>query len=116
MWRFEIELPEIYPEFHKKFLDLVDCVVASVEAMVLATRAFFKDINAVADHMHKVPFWETESDKISSALQREIFRRKDIRLSHRSQLRDFVRHVDKIADRAEDVADRMSIYVIKRSL
>ncbi len=32
------------------------------------------------------------------------------------QLRDLVRHVDKIADRAEDVADKLSIYVIKRSL
>jgi predicted phosphate transport protein (TIGR00153 family) len=116
LWRFEIERPEIYPEFHQKFLDLVNCVVESVEAMVRAARAFFKDINAVADHMHKVPFWETESDKISSALQRKIFRREDMRLSHRSQIRDFVRHVDKIADRAEDVADRMSIYVIKRSL
>jgi len=32
------------------------------------------------------------------------------------QLCDFVRHVDKIADRAEDVADKLSIFVIKRSL
>ena len=66
--------------------------------------------------MHKVPYWETESDKISTRLQRAIFRREDLRLSHRMQLRDFVRHIDEIADRAEDDADRMSIYVIKRSL
>ncbi len=116
LWRFDIECPEISPEFHKKFLDLVTCVVESVEAMVRAARAFFKDINAVADHIQKVHFWETESDKISTTLQREIFRRGDLRLSHRSQIRDFVRHVDKISDRAEDVADSMSIYVIKRSL
>ena len=116
LWRFEIERPDICTEFHQKILDLVDCVVESVEAMVRATRAFFKDVNAVANHIHKVHFWETESDNISSTLQRGIFRRDDLRLSHKSQLRDFVRHIDKIADRAEDVADRMSIYVIKRSL
>ena len=113
--RFDVEHPEIYPEFHPSFMELTKCVMESSEAMVRSVRAFFKDINAVADHMHKVSFWETESDKISTALQREIFRRKDMRLSHRIQLRDFVRHMDKIADRAEDVADRLSIYVIKRS-
>ena len=116
LWRFEIERPDICPEFRQKFLDLVDCAVGSVEAMVRASRAFFKDINSVADHLHKVSFWETESDNISNGLQLEIFRREDLHLSHKSQLRDFVRHIDKIADRAEDVADRMSIYVIKRSL
>jgi hypothetical protein len=116
VWRFDIERPEIPPEYYQQFLELIDCAVESVEAMVLSARSFFKDISAVADHMHKVSFWESESDKISTALQREIFQRDDLRLSHRSQLRDFVRHIDKIADRAEDVADRMSIYVIKRSL
>jgi len=70
----------------------------------------------VADHMHKVSFWEKQSDIISTRLQRAIFKREDLRLSHRMQLRDFVRQVDEIADCAEDVADRLSIYVIKRSL
>ena len=116
LWRFDIEYPEICEEFHEDFRELVTCVVEAVEAMVRAARAFFKDISSVADHMHKVPYWETESDKVSTRLQRAIFRREDLRLSHRMQLRDFVRHVDKIADRAEDDADRMSIYVIKRSL
>jgi uncharacterized protein Yka (UPF0111/DUF47 family) len=32
------------------------------------------------------------------------------------QLRDFVKHIDKIADRAEDVSDKLRIFVIKRSL
>jgi uncharacterized protein Yka (UPF0111/DUF47 family) len=32
------------------------------------------------------------------------------------QQRDFARSLDKIADRAEDIADRLNIYVIKRSL
>ena len=116
LWRFDIEYPEICEEFHEDFKELVNCVVQAVEAMVLSSRAFFKEIATVADHMHKVGYWETESDRISTKLQRAIFRREDLRLSHRMQLRDFVRHIDKIADRAEDDADRMSIYVIKRSL
>ena len=116
MWRFEIERPAITDELHNDVRDLVACVVEAVEAMVRSARAFFKDIAAVADHMHKVSYWEKQSDKVSTQLQRNIFRQEDLRLSHKLQLRDFVIHIDHIADQAEDVADQMSIYVIKRSL
>ncbi len=115
IWRFEIERIEIDPKFHDDFTELVNNVVEASEAIVRSVRAFFKDSKAVADHMHKVSFWETEADKISTMLQKKIFRQEDMRLSHRMQLCDFIRHVDKIADRAEDVADKLSIFVIKRA-
>jgi predicted phosphate transport protein (TIGR00153 family) len=116
LWRFEIEYPVVPAELCNDFKELVACVVEAVEAMVRSARAFFKDIAAVADHMHKVSYWEKQSDKISTRLQRTIFRKEDLRLSHKLQLRDFVIHIDQIADQAEDVADKLSIYVIKRSL
>ena len=116
LWRFEIERPDIYPELHEDIQELATCVVESVEAMVRSARAFFKDISAVADHLHKVSHWETQSDKVSTRIQKQVFKKPDLRLSYRMQLRDFIRHVDKIADRAEDVADKLRIYVIKRSL
>ena len=116
MWRFEIEYPAIPVEMHNDFKELVSCVVDSVEAMVRSARAFFKNLAAVSDHMHKVSYWEKQSDKISTRLQRNIFRQNELELSHKLQLRDFVIHVDQIADQAEDVADKLSIYVIKRSL
>jgi uncharacterized protein len=116
MWRFEIEYPAIPIVMHNDFKELVSCVVDSVEAMVRSARAFFKEIAAVSDHMHKVSYWEKQSDKVSTRLQRNIFRNKELELSHKLQLRDFVIHIDQIADQAEDVADQLSIYVIKRSL
>ena len=66
MWRFEIEYPTIPPEVHRDFRELVACVVDSVEAMVRSARAFFKNMDAVSDHMHKVSYWEKQSDKIST--------------------------------------------------
>jgi predicted phosphate transport protein (TIGR00153 family) len=116
LWRFEIEQPDIYPELHNDIRELATCVVESVEAMVRSARAFFKDLAAVADHVHKVSHWESQSDKVSTRIQSRVFREKELHLSHRMQLRDFIRHVDKIADRAEDVADKLRIYVIKRTL
>jgi predicted phosphate transport protein (TIGR00153 family) len=116
LWRMEIENLEIEKDFHQDFLLLITCVGETVEAIVRSVRAFFKNISAVADHLDKVYYWETESDKISTRLQRAIFRKEELRLSHRMLLREFARHLDKIADRAEDVGDRLNIYVIKRSL
>jgi len=116
LWQFEIEQPEISTEFSEDFRELVLCVVETVEAIVLSTRAFFVNVFSVSNHIHKVSYWETQSDKISTRLQRNIFTCNELRLSQKLQLRDLIRHVDKIADRAEDVADKLSIYVIKRSL
>jgi len=116
IYRFDIECIEIDPKFHDDFKELVKTVVNASEALVRSSRGFFKDITSVANYMHKVSFWETEADKISTMLQKRIFRKNEMRLSQKMQLRDFVRHIDKIADRAEDVADDLSIFVIKRSL
>jgi len=116
LWQFEIEQPEISSEFTEEFRELVLCVVETVEAIVRSSRAFFVNVFSVSDHIHKVSYWETQSDKISTRLQKNIFSCQDLQLSQKMQLRDLVRHVDKIADRAEDVADKLSIYIIKRSL
>jgi len=116
LWRFAIERPDFFPELHADTRELVTCAVASVEAMVRSSRAFFKDISTVSDHLHKVAHWETQSDTVSIRIQKHIFGKPNLRLSYRMQLRDFIRHMDKIADRAEDVADKMRIFVIKRSL
>ena len=116
LWRMEIENLDIEEDFHKDFKMLIKTVVETVEAIVRAARAFFKNISSVADHLDKVYYWESESDKISTRLQIAIFRKKELRLSHRMLQRELARHLDKIADRAEEVADRLNIYVIKRSL
>jgi predicted phosphate transport protein (TIGR00153 family) len=116
IWQFEIEQPEIYPEFHEYFQELLHYSVESVEATVRSCRAFFKDINEVADHIHKISYWERESDKVSTMLQKMIFGDRRLSLSQKVHLRFFAKMVDRIADDAEDVGDRLNIYVIKRML
>lgn len=116
LFRIEIERPTIDTRFHDELKALNNCAVQAVEAMILSLRAYFKDIAQVADHMHKVIFWETESDKASTRLQKAVFADADLGLDVKMQIRDLVRHVDRIADQAEDMADSLAIYVIKRSL
>ncbi|MFQ5709439.1 MAG: DUF47 domain-containing protein [bacterium] len=113
--QFSIESPEIEPELNQDYLELAEMAANAAEAIVLATRAFFKDINAIKDHLHKVYFFEKEADKISYGLKRRVFS-MDIALSRKIHLRDFAVHVDNVSDRAQEVADRLAIYAIKRAV
>ena len=115
LWGFSIETPDISAEFHGDFRKLSEEAVQAVESIVLASRAFFRNIEAVGDHMHKVMFFEREADKISTKLKRAIFG-SELELARKAHLRSFVEQLDNIADRAEDVADRLAIYTIKRTV
>ena len=115
LWGFSIETPEIPSEFNADYEALTEEVCRAVESLVLASRAFFRNIEGVADHMHKVLFYEKEADRVSTKLKRRIFG-SDLPLSQKAHLRNFVEHIDNIADRSEDVADRLAIYAIKRTV
>src|SRR5210317_1294196 len=78
LWHFNIERPQLFKELNEDFRELTSCVVEAVEAVVRSSRAFFKDTSSVADHIHKVPYWETQSDKITSRLQQTIFSQEDL--------------------------------------
>ena len=115
MWQFAIEKPRIPPELKDQFAAIVDSVVASADALVTTLRGFFHGSVALADHAHKVRFYETEADRTGHKLMRRIFD-SDLDLSHKNQLRALVLHIDDVADNAEDVADKLTIFALKRSL
>jgi predicted phosphate transport protein (TIGR00153 family) len=113
--QFDIECPFIPEELNKVFLDLTDVSIAASENLVQATRAFFRDVNAVKDHLHKVYFYEKEADRIGNNLKRKVFQ-LDLDLSLKFHLRYFALHIQNVSDHAEGVADRLSIYTIKRTI
>jgi predicted phosphate transport protein (TIGR00153 family) len=115
LMQFSVEIPDLIPELHQMYIELAEVSTAAVEAMVLAIRAYFRDLNAVRDHINKVQFYENESDKIARKIKRIVFR-KDLRLSHKIHMRYFAYHIENIADEAEDVTDRLAIATIKRYL
>ena len=115
LWQFSIETPNIPADLNGQFRKLVDASVDALESLVLASRAFFRNVEAVNDHMHKVLFYEKEADKIGTTLKRAIFA-TDLPLYEKAHLRNFCEHIDNVADKSEDVADRLAIYVIKRTI
>ncbi len=111
---FSVERPEFLPEITNNFMSLVDVSIEAVEEMVATVRAYFKDLTAVRDHITKIMFFEKESDKIGEKIKRHLFENKELELSRKIHLCTFVSYLQTIADKAEDVGDRVSIYTIKR--
>lgn len=110
-----VKLDDLPQESLRTFSELVTVVVQSVEVLIAAARAFFRDINAVRDSLHKVSFLEGEADKVADLLKRQVFR-SELSLDRKMQLRHFIDLVDGIADEAEETADWLEIYSIKRAL
>jgi predicted phosphate transport protein (TIGR00153 family) len=112
---FDIENPYVPEELVPKFIELTGMSIQSAEALVMAERAFFKNVNAVKDHLHKIYFYEKEADRIGNDLKRQAFG-MNMDLSQKNHLRYFVLRIQNVSDRAEDVADRLAIYTIKRTI
>ena len=108
-------LDESSSEQRASFVELVENTVKCVEAAVVTTRAFFKDLRKVEDNAHKISFYEAEVDRIAMQLKRQIFD-SDTALDRKMQARYFVDKIDELADEAEELGDEISIYTIKRSL
>jgi hypothetical protein len=115
LMQFSVELPDIPEEFKSSFVDLSEASMSAVESMVMAVRAYFREVEKVRDCIAKVMFYEKESDNIGDRTKRLIFR-SSLKLSHKIHLRYFTYHIEIIADEAEDVCDRLAIASIKRHL
>jgi uncharacterized protein len=115
LYALSIEKPLIPEPFVPHFQDLADACVHSVDHLVLASRAFFTNIDEVSEHLQKVMHFEKEADKAGTILKRAIFE-SDLDLARKMHLKSFAEYIDDVADGTEDVADRLSIYAIKRAI
>ncbi len=115
--QFSIESPTI-PEFAKKdYLALAEISTKAVEELVKAVRTFFKEIDLVSNYINKVYFYEHEVDDIEEQLKRKVFRSTEVKeLSNKVHLRYFAERIAKISDVAETVAEKLSVYTIKRKI
>jgi predicted phosphate transport protein (TIGR00153 family) len=115
LYQFSVEQPDIPEQFDDDFLKLTEACNEAVEAVIVSARAFFKDLPAVKDNLYKVHHFEKEADNIGDRLKRAIFA-SDLDLAHKIHLRYFALNVERVSDRAEEVADRLAIYAIKREI
>ncbi|MFO7896467.1 MAG: DUF47 family protein [Candidatus Cloacimonadales bacterium] len=113
--QFSIEKPQIPEALKSDFLELAELSEQSVEEVVKAARAFFRQDSLVPDYVNKVHFFEHEADDVEENLKRKAFNSKDITsFSHRVHMRHFAEKIADVSDVAEQVAERLSVYAIKR--
>lgn len=113
--QFDVEQPNIPEELNTQYLKLAEAGFQAVEAVIVSARAFFRDVDTVKDNLYKVHHYEKEADQISDGLKKTIFS-SSLELAHKIHLRYFALNVEKVSDKAEDVADRLAIYAIKRTI
>ncbi|MFP4619045.1 MAG: DUF47 domain-containing protein [Spirochaetaceae bacterium] len=115
--QFDVEKPKIGSFLHKNFLKLAESSAQALDYVVRADRAFFNNSEGIQDHIHKVHYYEHEADQIEEQIKKEIFECTEIpELAEKMQLRDFVELIASLSDQAEDVAERLSVYAIKRNI
>jgi uncharacterized protein len=95
--------------------ELVAVVVQSVQAAVQGARAFFRNPEAVRDHINQIRVYESEADGITVRLKTALFA-TDRPLDQKMLGRDALAVIDGLADLAEEISDELSILAIKRAL
>ncbi len=114
---FSIETPVIFPFLKEDFHELTEAAVKAVIELARASRAFFREISLINDHINRVHFWEHEADKIEERLKRKAFRSEEIeKFSMKVHMRFFAERISLLADEAESVCERLSVYAIKRTI
>ena len=117
LYQFDVEIPYIPDEFINDYRRLTETSVEAALAAFPATRAFFREPVKVKDMLAKVYFYEKETDKLSRNIKRRLFHETDyLKLSQKIHLRYFALHIETISDKAELLADYLSVNALKFDL
>ncbi|MGC3978155.1 MAG: DUF47 family protein [Paludibacteraceae bacterium] len=115
LFQFDVEIPHIPTDLIPDFMRLTQVSVSAAESTVPAAKSYFIDPMSVNEKVHRVYFYEKETDLLADSVRRKIFREMtDLKLSEKFHLRYFTLHIENISDAAEKVADLLSIMAIKR--
>ncbi|MBN8687189.1 MAG: DUF47 family protein [Chitinophagales bacterium] len=115
LFQFDVEIPHVPPELVQDFVKLTQISVSAAESVIPAAKSYFNEPAAVNEKIHRVYFYEKETDVFADVLRRKIFREMPgLKLSEKFHLRYFTLHIENISDTAEKVADLLTIMAIKR--
>lgn len=113
--QFAVQTPEIPEDYAESFTEVTEKSILAVESVVSAARCLFSNPNQIRDHINKVDFYESEADRAGLILKKKIFR-SNLELAHKLHLRYFAELLESLSDTAQDVAERLNIAAIKRSV
>jgi predicted phosphate transport protein (TIGR00153 family) len=110
-----VERPEIPPQFRDGLLECVSLAAKTVEVVVVAARSYFRDPPSARDHIHKIHFFERETEQTAVRIMERLFD-SELPLERKLQIRGHIWLIDRVADLADDAGDALAIYAVKRSV
>ncbi len=114
---FNIQKPKFPKALHHDILKITRDTIESAEALILATRSFFTEVHLVSSQINKIKFYEHEVDILEDKLGDQIFNGGHVKeLAEKMQLNEFVGKIASISDDAEIIADKLTIFTIKREI
>lgn len=115
LFQFEIERPYIPVDLNADFMKLTDLSTLAVETAIPAAKTYFRSPEAITEKIHRVYFYEKETDQQAKALKRKVFQEMNgLKLSEKFHLRYFALHIEELSHAAEKVADQLSVMSIRR--
>lgn len=117
LFQFDVEMPNIPAELIPDLIKLTQISTSAAESVIPAAKSYFSEPANVSEKIHRVYFFEKETDLLADVIRRKIFREMpELKLSEKFHLRYFTLHIENISDIAEKVADLLTIMAIKRTV
>ncbi|HNX78363.1 MAG TPA: DUF47 family protein [Prolixibacteraceae bacterium] len=117
LFQFDVEMPNIPAELIPDMIKLTQISTSAAESVIPAAKSYFSEPANVSEKIHRVYFFEKETDLLADVIRRKIFREMpELKLSEKFHLRYFTLHIENISDIAEKVADLLTIMAIKRTV
>lgn len=114
--QFFAENPKIPEELLHSWRDLQESCRQAVEELVQTAGAFFRGERELEQRIQRVGYYEGESDRLEEEIKVLLFSLDKLGLAEKIQLREFIEKMSIMADLAEDIADMIGIYRIKREI
>lgn len=102
-------------QFHPQIIELVNICVRCTEALLESSAKLFSDFTTATITLGKVDELESEADHLEEAIIKQIFT-SDMNGFEKIMLRDTVKQISTVCDRAEKAGDRIRIIVAKRRI
>ena len=117
LFQFEIETPFIPSELNSEFLKLTEFATLAVEAVVPASKAYFRSPQTVPDKISRTYYYEKEAVKYSQTIKRTVFHKMTaLKLSEKFHLSYFALHIENLSKAASNVADQLAVMAIRRTM
>jgi predicted phosphate transport protein (TIGR00153 family) len=106
----QISIPK---EYHPQIIEMLNLCTRCGQAMVDACAKLFSDFTTATVMIGKIDELESETDHLEGSLIKQIFA-SDMDGFQKIMLRDTVKQIAAVTDRAENVGDKIRIIVAKR--